>query len=154
MCYSFSSCSLCWRRHNGDNFSDNLKYYLLLTYYQINGRPWPFLFFFPLVAAVGFGLLFTTDANTDLPKLIGFQILVGMGLGAVIENTVRLLLVDALSEFQRTNMLLQLVVAQAEYADNEALVPQVTSLITFMQLLGSSIALACVVSTSVSIFFD
>jgi hypothetical protein len=42
-------------------------------------------------------------------------------------------------------MLLQVVIAQAEYADNEALVPQVTSLITFMQLVGSSIALAYVI---------
>jgi hypothetical protein len=36
----------------------------------------------------------------------------------------------------------QVVIAQAEYADNEALVPQVTSLVTFMQIVGAAIGLS------------
>lgn len=47
------------------------------------------MFIGPIVAAVGFGLLFTTDANTPLGKLIGFQILAGVGLGSILQNSVR-----------------------------------------------------------------
>ena len=49
-------------------------------------------------------------------------------------------------------MPVQVVVAQAEYANNESLVPQVTSLITFMQLVGSSVGLACVFLTQSFLF--
>lgn len=83
---------------------------------------WPFLLIFPLIAAAGFGLLFTTGIDSGSGSLVGFQILVGVGLGAAVQNT--------------------LVVAQAEYADEEAIVPLATSLITFMQCIGSSIGLA------------
>lgn len=86
------------------------------------GYPWPFLFFSPFFAAVGFGLLFTTSLSLSFGHLAGYQILVGIGLGATIQTTIFL--------------------AQAEYAGEEELIPKATSLITFTQLLGSAIGLA------------
>ncbi|KAG6901482.1 hypothetical protein C0995_011344 [Termitomyces sp. Mi166 len=74
------------------------------------------------VIHIGFGLLFTTNLNSTTTCLLGYQILVGVGLGAAVQNT--------------------LVVAQAEYVNDEALVPRATSLITFTQCLGGSIGLA------------
>ena len=49
---------------------------------------WPFLLIFPLIAAAGFGLLFTTGIDSGSGSLVGFQILVGVGLGAAVQNTV------------------------------------------------------------------
>ncbi|KAG6864637.1 hypothetical protein C0991_008143, partial [Blastosporella zonata] len=89
---------------------------------KAKGLAWPFLLFGPLIASVGFGLLFTTNLDSTTARLLGYQILVGVGLGAAVQNT--------------------LVVAQAEYVNEEALVPLVTSLITFTQCLGGSIGLA------------
>lgn len=88
----------------------------------VSGCLWPFLFGPPILASVAGGLLFTISLDTPSPKLIGFQILLGAGLGAAIQNPV--------------------VVAQAQYAKAPNLVSQATSLVTFMQLLGSSIGLA------------
>ncbi|KAF8987151.1 ABC transporter [Cyathus striatus] len=88
----------------------------------LKGIIWPFLFFMPFVASVAFGLLFTVSETTSFARIAGFQILVGVGLGSAIQNTI--------------------IVAQAEFADNESVVPQATSLITFMQLIGSSVGLA------------
>ena len=61
-----------------------------MPHLQKTGQVWPFMFLGPIVAAVGFGLLFTTDATTPLGKLIGFQILSGVGLGSILQNSVRL----------------------------------------------------------------
>ncbi|RDB25788.1 Efflux pump roqT [Hypsizygus marmoreus] len=88
----------------------------------VSGRPWPFLFFFPLIASVASGLLFTMTEDTSAAQNVGFQILLGVGLGAAIQNSI--------------------VVAQAEFTDKEEHVPIVTSLMTFMQLISSSIGLA------------
>ncbi|KAF9003888.1 ABC transporter [Cyathus striatus] len=86
------------------------------------GYIWPFIFFMPLIASAAFGLLFTVSETTSFARIAGFQILVGAGLGTAIQNMI--------------------IVAQAEFVDNEALVPQATSIITFMQLIGSSVGLA------------
>ncbi|KAJ3564480.1 hypothetical protein NP233_g8273 [Leucocoprinus birnbaumii] len=94
------------------------------------GLVWPFLLLFPLIAAAGFGLLFTASLDSGSGSLLGFQILVGVGLGAAVQNT--------------------LVVAQAEYVNEEALVPLATSLITFMQCVGGSVGLAISGSISTS----
>ncbi|KAF8997631.1 ABC transporter [Cyathus striatus] len=88
----------------------------------LKGYIWPFLFFMPFIASVAFGLLFTVSQTTSFARIAGFQILIGIGLGSAIQNTI--------------------IVAQAEFAENEAVVPQATSLITFMQLIGSSVGLA------------
>ncbi|KAF9445157.1 ABC transporter [Macrolepiota fuliginosa MF-IS2] len=94
------------------------------------GVVWPFLLFFPLIASAGFGLLFTSSLESGTKRLIGFQILVGVGLGAPVQNT--------------------LLVAQAEYVNDEAFIPLATSLITFMQCIGGSIGLAIAGSISTS----
>ncbi|KAG7090378.1 hypothetical protein E1B28_009497 [Marasmius oreades] len=86
------------------------------------GWAWPFLVFAPLLAAVGFGLFFEVSQNTSSSHIAGLQILVGIGLGCVVQ--------------------LPIVVAQAEYVNEEHLVPQVTSLATFIQIIGSSAGLA------------
>ncbi|KAJ7286022.1 ABC transporter [Mycena rebaudengoi] len=86
------------------------------------GHPRPFLLVGPAIASIAFGLLFTVHQNTSGGKIAGFQVLVGLGLGSAIQNT--------------------LVIAQAEFALEEDLIPQATSIITFMQLIGSAVGLA------------
>ncbi|CAG7852110.1 Putative HC-toxin efflux carrier TOXA [Serendipita indica DSM 11827] len=76
----------------------------------------------PLFAAVGAGLLFTIDEHTRNPVLIGYQILFGFGLGL---------------SFQ-----LPVMAIQAEYADTPNLIPQASSLLTFLQLLGGVVGIA------------
>jgi MFS family permease len=49
------------------------------------GRYWPFLLSGPAIAAVGSGLLFTVTPQTDSAKLIGYQIVVGFGVGNVFQ---------------------------------------------------------------------
>ncbi|KAH9914914.1 uncharacterized protein BXZ73DRAFT_54616 [Epithele typhae] len=89
---------------------------------QLTGHVWPFLLISPALAAVGGGLLFTVGLGTDNAKLIGYQILLGCGLGAAIQNTI--------------------VTGQAQYVDSPEMISQATGLVTFMQLLGASIGLA------------
>ncbi|KAJ3924384.1 MAG: hypothetical protein NXY57DRAFT_356642, partial [Lentinula lateritia] len=76
----------------------------------------------PAIASIGSGLLTTVSISSGLGNIAGFQILVGVGLGCVTQ--------------------LPVVVAQAEFVAEEDLVPQATSIVTFLQLLGSSIGLA------------
>ena len=86
------------------------------------GRYWPFLVFGPLIAAPAGGLLFTVDVNTANAKLIGFQILLGIGTGVAFQNTI--------------------IAIQAEYADEPETIPQATSLVTFVQLVGGTVGIA------------
>jgi MFS family permease len=86
------------------------------------GRYWPFLLGSPLALAVGGGLLYTIGAHTSTGALIGFQIVYGVGIGGAMQNTV--------------------MSVQAEYADDEARVPQATSLVNFTQLLGGVVGIA------------
>jgi len=77
------------------------------------GRPWPFLVGSPLLAALGSGLIFwnlTTEPNTK--HLIGFQILLGLGVGGALQNTI--------------------IAIQAEYANEPGLVPQVSMHVTLI----------------------
>jgi len=76
----------------------------------------------PLVAAVGGGLLFTIDEYTPNARLIGYQIIFGAGLGVAFQ--------------------LPVMAIQAEYADEPELIPQASSLLTFLQLLGGVIGIA------------
>jgi len=86
------------------------------------GRYWPFLFFGPLVAAPAGGLLFAIDVNTSAAKLIGYQILLGIGVGVAFQNAI--------------------ISIQAEYADEPETIPQATSLVTFLQLVGGTVGIA------------
>ncbi|KAG8848813.1 hypothetical protein FRB91_010479 [Serendipita sp. 411] len=76
----------------------------------------------PLLAAVASGLFFTVDEQTSNAKLIGYQFLFGTGLGFALQ--------------------LPVVTLQAEYAEKPELIPQATSLLTFLQLLGGVVGIA------------
>jgi MFS family permease len=78
------------------------------------GRYWPWLLLSPILFSVGAGLLFTITEHTSTAKLVGFQIIYGIGIGGAMQNTV--------------------IAIQAEYADREALIPQATSIVNFTQL--------------------
>ncbi|KAF7293587.1 ABC transporter [Mycena indigotica] len=86
------------------------------------GHPWPFLFVGPLVAALGSGLLYTLNEFSSTGRIIGFQLILGIGLGVALQNT--------------------MVVVQAEFATEEALLSRATSVVTFTQTLGASVGLA------------
>ncbi|KAG8810908.1 hypothetical protein FRC17_002709 [Serendipita sp. 399] len=76
----------------------------------------------PLIGAVGAGLLFTVNENTANAKIIGYQILFGSGVGMAFQ--------------------LPVMATQAEYADEPELIPQASSLLTFLQLLGGVVGIA------------
>lgn len=76
----------------------------------------------PAVGAIGAGLLFTIDENTPSARLIGYQIIFGVGLGVAFQ--------------------LPVMAIQAEYAKKPELIPQASSLLTFFQLLGGVIGIA------------
>jgi MFS family permease len=80
------------------------------------GRYWPFLLGSPLLLSVGAGLLYTISSNTNNGTIIAFQIIYGIGVGGAMQNTI--------------------ISIQAEFADDEAMIPQATSLVNFTQLLG------------------
>lgn len=48
----------------------------------------------PILAAVGFGLFFTATDTTGTGRLLGFQILVGIGLGCATQLPVSLFLIN------------------------------------------------------------
>jgi phosphate/sulfate permease len=93
----------------------------MLTLPQKTGRYWYWLVLSPLIAAVGSGLLYTIHPDTPNSKVIGFQILIGFGLGGALQNT--------------------LIATQTEYAREEHLIPQGSSIINFVQLLGGVIGI-------------
>ncbi|PVF94123.1 ABC transporter [Serendipita vermifera] len=86
------------------------------------GHYWSLMVVGPLVGAVGAGLLFTIDEYTSSARLIGYQIILGAGLGVA---------------FQQPMMAIQ-----AEYVDEPSLIPQASSLLTFFQLLGGVVGIA------------
>ncbi|GAA5916994.1 hypothetical protein JCM8208_003424 [Rhodotorula glutinis] len=85
------------------------------------GYYWPFLVFGPVFSCIGSGLLYTVDERSSMAKLIGYQILVGVGVGCVLQNT--------------------LIAVQADCKD-ESEVPQRTAIVTFGQLVGGTIGIA------------
>jgi MFS family permease len=89
---------------------------------NFTGRYWYFLFFGPFLSSIGCGLLYTITSTTPTPTLIGYQILFGTGVGCALQNTI--------------------IAIQAEYADDERLIPQGTSMVNFTQLVGGIIGIA------------
>ncbi|KAJ6585699.1 major facilitator superfamily domain-containing protein [Mycena capillaripes] len=91
---------------------------------QIVGRMgyyWHFLVGGPLFLAVGSGLLYTVNAASSSAKIAGFQILVGIGTGMGVQNT--------------------LLAIQAEFKDKPSLLGQASSMATFAQFLGGTLGL-------------
>lgn len=74
------------------------------------GYYWPFLVTFPVFMCIGSGLLYTVTADTSSAKLIGYQIILAVGTGSVMQNT--------------------LIAVQADIEDVND-VPQSTGLVTF-----------------------
>ncbi|KAF7303157.1 Major facilitator transporter-like protein [Mycena kentingensis (nom. inval.)] len=87
------------------------------------GRYYPFLLVAPVFLAIGSGLLYTISPTTASAKIIGFQILAGIGTGLGMQNT--------------------LLAIQVEFRDkSEArLLGQATSMASFAQFLGGTIGL-------------
>ncbi|KAF7335567.1 Major facilitator transporter-like protein [Mycena venus] len=85
------------------------------------GYLWPFLFTAPFFLAVGSGLLYTLNTSSSSAKIVGFQILAGMGTGMGMQNS--------------------LLAMQVEFRDLPRLIAQATSMATFAQFLGGTIGL-------------
>ncbi|KAJ7052200.1 ABC transporter [Mycena amicta] len=87
------------------------------------GRYWHFLVVSPVFLALGSGLLYTVSESTSSAKLVGFQILAGIGTGMGMQNA--------------------LMAIQVEFQDkSEArLLGQATSIASFGQFLGGTVGL-------------
>jgi len=84
-------------------------------------RYWHFLVLCPPIASVGAGLLFTINPHTPNSHVIGYQILLGVGVGGALQNTI--------------------IAVQTEYAREESLIPQGSSLVNFVQIIGGVIGI-------------
>ncbi|KAJ7032294.1 ABC transporter, partial [Mycena alexandri] len=80
------------------------------------GYYWPFLITATVFLAIGSGLLYTINTNTSSANLIGFQILVGIGIGMGLQNTI--------------------LASQVEFKDTPMLIGQANSMVSFARLLG------------------
>ncbi|KAJ7136671.1 major facilitator superfamily domain-containing protein [Mycena epipterygia] len=85
------------------------------------GYYWHFLVVSPILLAVGSGLLYTLNPTTSSAKIIGFQILAGVGTGMGMQNA--------------------LLAIQVEFKDNPLLLGQATSVTSFGQFLGGTLGL-------------
>ncbi|KAK7018188.1 major facilitator transporter-like protein [Favolaschia claudopus] len=91
---------------------------------QIVGRfgyYYPFLLCAPVFLAIGSGLLYTLNTNSSSAKIIGFQILAGIGTGMGMQNS--------------------LLAIQVEFRDAPRLLGQATSMGSFAQFLGGTLGL-------------
>ncbi|KZW04065.1 ABC transporter [Exidia glandulosa HHB12029] len=89
---------------------------------NFTGRYWPFLVGSPLLVSLASGLLYTINETTPNARVIGYQIILGVGVGGALQNVV--------------------IAIQAEYAHAEHMVPQTTAVVTWAQLLGGIIGIA------------
>lgn len=63
------------------------------------GYYWPFLVCGPFFICIGSGLLYTVRADSSSATLIGYQILLGLGVGTVMQNTLSSLLCSSFRAF-------------------------------------------------------
>lgn len=109
----------------------------------------------PAFTPIGGGLLYSIDQFTSTAKLVGYQILLGSGVGLAFQNTVRLhslvytLFLPASSSFLTINLtffcitsIAQVIAVQAELHADSELVPVGTALVTFFQLIGGVIGIS------------
>ncbi|KAJ7128268.1 ABC transporter [Mycena filopes] len=85
------------------------------------GYYWPFFHGGAIFLIIGAALLYTVNTTTSSAKLIGFQILVGIGTGMGLQITV--------------------VAMQVEFRATPRLIGQATSMVSFAKFLGGTIAL-------------
>ncbi|KAJ7614847.1 transporter [Roridomyces roridus] len=86
------------------------------------GHYWPFLAVSPLFLAVGSGLLYTLNTGSSSSKVVGYQILTGIGTGM--------------------GMQLSLLAMQVEFREKPRLLGQATSMATFAQFFGGTLGLS------------
>lgn len=85
------------------------------------GYYWPFLVGAPSLICIGGGLLYTITEFESSAKLVGYQLITSLGVGAVMQNTI--------------------IAVQADIG-SESDIPQATALVTFAQLIGGTIGIA------------
>ncbi|GAA5956352.1 hypothetical protein JCM3765_005638 [Sporobolomyces pararoseus] len=85
------------------------------------GRFWHILLLGPTLICVGGGLLFTVDEHTSFARMLGYQIIIGVGVGSILQNT--------------------LIAIQAD-SDTEQEIPQRSGIVTFAQLIGATVGIA------------
>lgn len=87
--------------------------------------------------AVGSGLLYTLNASTSSAKLVGFQILAGIGTGMGMQNS--LLAIQCVSTLN--HVVLPEYLRRAEFQDSPALLAQALAMASFAQFLGGTLGL-------------
>ncbi|KAJ7644629.1 ABC transporter [Roridomyces roridus] len=87
----------------------------------LTGYYFPFLVGAPFFLAIGSGLLYTLNTDSSSGRIIGFQILAGVGTGMGMQNS--------------------LIAMQAEFKSNPRLLGQATSMASFGQFLGGTLGL-------------
>ncbi|KAF7364622.1 Major facilitator transporter-like protein [Mycena venus] len=85
------------------------------------GYYWHFLALGPIFLGVGSGLLYTVNTSSTGAKIAGFQIILGVGTGMGVQNT--------------------LLAIQTEFKDKPSLLGQATGMATFAQFLGGTLGL-------------
>src|ERR1700761_9445764 len=86
-----------------------------------------------MIASIAAGLLFTITPDTSSAKVIGFQLLYGIGLGGALQNTI--------------------IAIQTEYAREEEFIPQASSVVNFVQIVGGVIGVTVGAGRSKSVQF-
>ncbi|GAA5935601.1 hypothetical protein JCM3775_003364 [Rhodotorula graminis] len=89
---------------------------------SVTGRYWYFLVLGPIPGAIGAGLLYTITPDTANAKIIGYQILCGVGVGTAMQNSI--------------------FAMQAAFRDDMRHIGQATGMASFSQFLGGTVALA------------
>ncbi|KAK6974569.1 major facilitator transporter-like protein [Favolaschia claudopus] len=85
------------------------------------GRYWHILLIGPIFLGLGAGLLYTVNATSPSSNIAGFQILLGIGMGMGVQNS--------------------LLAIQTEFTNKPNLLGQATGLATFAQFLGGTLGL-------------
>ena len=86
------------------------------------GKYTPFLIGGPMLCCIGGGLLYTIKPSTNFGNIIGYEILIGVGIGSFMQ--------------------LGMLASQAEFAKEPHLMGKVMGVITFSQMLGGIVGLA------------
>jgi hypothetical protein len=90
------------------------------------GHMWPSIPLGGALVAVGCGMFYTFSPTTSTEKIIGYQILTGVGLGAILN--------------------VMIVIVQADYVDRPSLEPHATTLQNFFGFVGRIIGITVATS--------
>ncbi|KAJ6453837.1 ABC transporter [Mycena vitilis] len=101
--------------------SSALTSFICAQIVSLIGYYWPFLAIAPVFLGLGSGLLYSLEVDTPEARLVGFQILAGIGIGLGLQNS--------------------LLVLSVEFKDQLKLVGQAMSMASFFQFLGGTLGL-------------